>query len=69
MTLEEYFRERPRGSKMDLASKLEISKTWLSLLVSRRKHPSDSLATMIEKYTKGAVTRTELRPDLYGEIT
>jgi len=53
---------------MDLASKLEISKTWLSLLVSRRKHPSAALATMIEKYTKGQVTREELRPDLYGEI-
>lgn len=33
MTLEEYFRDKPRGSKIELANKLGVSKTWMSLIV------------------------------------
>jgi DNA-binding transcriptional regulator YdaS (Cro superfamily) len=40
----------------------------MSLLVSGREQPSAGLALMIEKFTKGAVTRKTLRPDLFGEI-
>ena len=68
MTLEEYFRDKPRGAKIELARKLGISKTWMSLMVSSRVVPSPALALMIEKFTKGAVTRKALRPDLFGEI-
>jgi DNA-binding transcriptional regulator YdaS (Cro superfamily) len=68
MTLKDYFKDRPRGSQIDLARKLGVSKTWMSLLVSGREVPSAGLALMIEKFTKGAVTRKVLRPDLFGEI-
>ena len=68
MTLEEYFRDKPRGAKIELARKLGVSKTWMSLLVSGREVPSAGLALMIEKFTKGQVTRKSLRPDLFGEI-
>ena len=68
MTLKDYFKDRPRGSQIDLARKLGVSKTWMSLLVSGREQPSAGLALMIEKFTKGAVTRKTLRPDLFGEI-
>jgi DNA-binding transcriptional regulator YdaS (Cro superfamily) len=68
MTLDEYFADKPRGAKVALANKLGVSKTWMSLLVSGREQPSAGLALMIEKFTKGAVTRKTLRPDLFGEI-
>lgn len=68
MTLEEYFRDKPRGAKIDLAKKLGISKTWMSLLISGREMPSASLSLMIEKFTNGKVKRKSLRPDLFGEI-
>lgn len=68
MTLQEYFKDKPRGSQIALARKLGVSKTWMSLLVSGRESPSAGLALMIEKFTKGAVTRKSLRPDLFGEI-
>lgn len=68
MTLEEYFRDKPRGAKIDLARKLGVSKTWMSLLVSGREVPSAGLALMIEKFTNGRVKRKTLRPDLFGEI-
>ena len=68
MTLEEYFSNKPRGAKIALARKLGVSKTWMSLLVSGRETPSAGLALMIEKFTKGEVTRKTLRPDLFGDI-
>jgi DNA-binding transcriptional regulator YdaS (Cro superfamily) len=68
MTLEEYFRDKPRGSKIELANKLGVSKTWMSLIVSGREVPSAGLALMIEKFTNGKVKRKTLRPDLFGEI-
>lgn len=68
MTLEEYFRDKPRGAKVDLARGLGISKTWMSLLTSGRSVPSPELAHLIERLTRGQVTRKELRPDLFGRI-
>jgi DNA-binding transcriptional regulator YdaS (Cro superfamily) len=68
MTLEEYFRDKPRGVKADLARELGISKTWMSLLTSGRSVPSPELAHLIERLTKGQVTRKELRPDVFGRI-
>ena len=68
MTLEEYFRDKPRGAKIELARKLGVCKTWMSLIVSGREVPSAGLALMIEKFTNGKVKRKTLRPDLFGEI-
>lgn len=68
MTLKKYFLPLPRGSKMSMARALGISKTWLSLLINGQKSPSAFLSKEIEKYTSGAVTRTDLRPDLFGAI-
>lgn len=68
MTLQEYLKGKPRGAQIELARKCGISKTWMSLLVTGREVPSPGLALMIEKFTRGAVTRKVLRPDLFGEI-
>ena len=68
MTLKDYFKDKPRGTQIELARKLGVSKTWMSQLVNGREVPSAGLALMIEKFTKGAVTRKALRPDLFGEI-
>ena len=68
MTLKDNFKDKPRGAQVELARKLGVSKTWMSLLVSGREVPSAGLALMIEKFTKGQVTRKSLRPDLFGEI-
>jgi DNA-binding transcriptional regulator YdaS (Cro superfamily) len=68
MTLEEYFSTQPKGSKVKLAKTLGISKTWLSLLISKRQQPSPELAREIEIQTKRKVKRRDLRPDLFGTI-
>ena len=68
MTLKDYFKDKPRGAQVELARKLGVSKTWMSLLVSGREVPSAGLALMIEKFTHGKVKRKTLRPDLFGEI-
>jgi DNA-binding transcriptional regulator YdaS (Cro superfamily) len=68
MTLEEFFSDKPRGAKIELARKLGISKTWMSLLTSGRKVPSAELSHSIERNTGGKVKRADLRPDLFGRI-
>lgn len=67
MTLTEYFTGKPRGTQRDLALKLGISKTWLSLISTGRKLPSPELARAIEIHTGRKVKRVELRPDIFGK--
>lgn len=68
MTLEKFFEGKPRGSKLLMAKSLGISKTWLSLVISSRKQASPELCVEIERYTRGAVSRRNLRPDVFGDI-
>jgi DNA-binding transcriptional regulator YdaS (Cro superfamily) len=65
MTLQKYFADKPHGSIAAMAKTLNISRTWFSLIINNRATPSPMLAIMIEKLTKGEVTRKTLRPDLY----
>jgi DNA-binding transcriptional regulator YdaS (Cro superfamily) len=67
MTLEEFFRKQPRGSKAEMAKQLGISRTWFSLLIAGTASPSAALCVAIEKLTKRKVKRSELRSDLFGE--
>ena len=68
MTLDKYFENKPRGSKITMARSLGISKTWLSLVISGRRAASPELCVAIERYTKGVVSRRNLRPDVFGDI-
>ncbi len=67
MKLKDYFVRKPRGSKADLATKLGISRTWMSQIISGRRVCSAELAVAIEQLTLGEVKRVDLRPDLFGE--
>ena len=67
MTLAEFFVGKPRGAKIELARKLGISKTWLSLVISGRQLPSPELAHDIEVHTGRKVKRADLRPDIFGK--
>ena len=66
MTLHDYFLEQPRGAKTQMALALGITKTWLSQVLSGHHRPSPYLAKAIQKYTKGAVTSKDLRPDIFN---
>ena len=68
MTLQEYFADKKRGAKDALAKDLGITRTWMSLIISGREVCSPELAVEIERLTEGAVTRKDLRPDLFGEV-
>jgi DNA-binding transcriptional regulator YdaS (Cro superfamily) len=48
-----------------MCNELKITRTWLSLLCSNRRRPSPMLSVAIDKYTRGAVTARDLRPDLF----
>lgn len=66
MTLKEYFDKQPHGSITEMANKLNVSRTWLSLIANGRKLPSPILCVMIERLTKGKVKRKVLRPDMFN---
>lgn len=68
MTLQEYFADKPRGSKVAMAKALGISKTWMGQIINFHKLPSAGMALEIERLTKGEVRRVDLRPDLFGEV-
>lgn len=68
MTLAEYFSTEPRGSKVEMAQYLNITATYMSLLIHGKRRASPHMALAIEAATQGLVTRKDLRPDLYVEI-
>lgn len=68
MTLKDYFMDQPRGAKAAMAETLGVSRTWLALVIAKRRRPSAELANAIHRYTDGCVTRETLRPDLFGEV-
>jgi len=68
MTLDEFFCTKPRGSKIEMAKAIGVSKTWMSLVISGRQLASPELSLAIERYTKGQVKRKTLRPDIFGDI-
>jgi DNA-binding transcriptional regulator YdaS (Cro superfamily) len=67
MNLKEYFNEEPTGAIAEMAKYLEVSATWLSLIIHGHRVPSPKLAVAIEKATQGLVSRNVLRPDLFLE--
>ena len=65
MHLKEYFVGEPYGSKKEMADHLNITLTWLGLLMRGTRRPSPELAKRIELATQGLVTAKELRPDIF----
>lgn len=63
LTLKQYFKTQPIGTKMKVAHDLGITPTWLGLLIAKKKLPSASLCVAIEKLI--GVKRETLRPDLF----
>ena len=68
MTLQEYFADKPHGSKAAMAEALGISRTWMGQIINLHKVPSPEIALQIERLTNGEVRRVDLRPDLFGEV-
>ena len=66
MNLKQYFKDEPYGAKKEMAEHLEITPTWLGLLIRKARQPSPELAKKIEKATQGLVTAKELRPDIFN---
>lgn len=56
------------GGAAPMAQKAGISKAAIYFWLAGRP-VSPSFAVKIEQATGGAVTRAELRPDLFGELT
>lgn len=69
MNLSEYFASQP-GRKRELAAKLGMNPTYLWQLSAawKGKRVTAELAIRIEEATQGAVTRAELRPDIFGDM-
>jgi len=65
MTLNEYFKDEPKGAIVEMAEYLGVTATWLSLLIHGHRKPSPALSIKIEEATQGLVKREVLRPDIF----
>ena len=66
MTLNDYFKEEPKGAIVEMATYLGVTSTWLSLLIHGHRKPSTTLSIKIEEATQGLVTKKELRSDIFS---
>ncbi|KEA07156.1 helix-turn-helix domain-containing protein [Agrobacterium rhizogenes] len=55
------------GSQVKLAQAIGCSQQYISWLLSDAKHISVEKALQVERVTGGAVSRHDLRPDVFGK--
>lgn len=67
MTLKEHLASLSADEKRALAEAAGTEVIYLIQIAGGHSSPSPKLAKRIEDATKGAVTRGELRPDVFGE--
>lgn len=67
MKLKEYLRTKPGEQKL-LAAALGVSRSQMSQMVSGLCHINEKRCVFIEEFTKGNVSRKDLRPNDWYEI-
>lgn len=67
MKLSDYFKTS-RGARLGLADKVGRSPAYLTHVATGFRKASAALAIAIEQATDGAVSRSELRPDLWSDV-
>jgi len=68
MNLDVYFKSLDITGRENMAAACGTTVDYLVQLKGGHRKPSHTLAKKIEKYTKGKVTRSDLRPDIF-ELT
>lgn len=61
------YREKHSLTQRELADKLGVSQNFISKAELGERFFSHQKATEIEKKTKGALKREQLRPDIFGD--
>lgn len=69
MKLKEYLASLSADEKRALAERAETEVIYLIQIAGGHSQPSPKLANRIEEASQGAVTRHDLRPDIFGEKT
>ncbi|PZO66352.1 MAG: transcriptional regulator [Pseudoxanthomonas suwonensis] len=67
MNLSKYFAQ-DCSNRRRLAAAIGVHKMYLWQIGAGQRRPSAELAKRIEEATQGAVTRAELRPDIFGDM-
>ncbi|WP_227734584.1 YdaS family helix-turn-helix protein [Yersinia proxima] len=65
--MQAYWKSLTISQRVNLASLVSSSSGYLRLVFKGHKRASHSLAKKIEVATNGAVTKEQLRPDIYGD--
>lgn len=55
------------GGQGKLASAIGISQQHVSYILTRAKRIPPEVAIAVDRYTDGQITKSELRPDLFGD--
>lgn len=65
MELKRYYQELSAAEKLDLANETGCKPGYLRHVFHGRKRAGPALAIKLEQVTKGAVVKSDLRPDLF----
>ncbi len=68
MQLKEYFSEADRGEQKELSNILGVSPSQMSQMISGITAISEERCVIIERFTKGKVSRKDLRPNNWAAI-
>jgi DNA-binding transcriptional regulator YiaG len=55
-------------SQREFGEKLDVSQALVQQWISGRARPTPAMTPLIERITKGEITREHLFPELYGKV-
>lgn len=71
MTLNDWIKRHPTeqraAARARLAAALGVSEVYIRSMANGHRRVPAEMAAVIERHTGGAVTRAELRPDVFGD--
>jgi DNA-binding transcriptional regulator YdaS (Cro superfamily) len=66
MSFKSYYDDLSAGQKKELSEKMKVTLGFLSQLATGHRKAGVHVIAKIEKATNGALTRAEIRPDIFG---
>lgn len=67
MSFKNYYDNLDASEKKQLSKKMKVTLGYLSQLATGHRKAGIHVIAKIEKATNGALTREEIRPDIFGE--
>lgn len=68
MSFKSYYDKLDADGKKQLSKKMKVTLGFLSQLATGHRKAGIHVIAKLERATNGALTRAEIRPDIFGEV-